>query len=96
MVIAAQNAGLSLKLNAESVAAAVGTYIDYKVLYLSHLKQYDNKIETIMYDYLSSNANGIFLWVALACQVLVDPKVRKRQTLVKLRIFPPGLNFLYM
>jgi len=77
LAIAAQNAGLSLELNTESVAAAVGIYIDYKVLYLSYLKRYDNKTETIVRDYLSFNANGTFLWVALACQALVDPKVRK-------------------
>jgi len=67
LVIAVQNAGLSLELNMESVAAAVSIYIDYKVLYLLYLKRYNNKIEIIIRDYLSSNANGIFLWVALAC-----------------------------
>lgn len=92
---AAQNARLSLELNAESVATAVGTYIGHKVLHLSYLKQYDRKTETIVRDYLSSNANGTFLWVALVCQALEEPKVRKRHTLAKLRTFPPGLDSLY-
>ncbi|KAK4182006.1 NACHT domain-containing protein, partial [Podospora australis] len=95
LAMAAQNARLSLELNAESVATAVGIYIDYKVLYLSHLKQYDRKTENAVRDYLSCNANGTFLWVALACQALADPKVRKRHTLAKLRTFPPGLDSLY-
>ncbi|KAK5662998.1 hypothetical protein OQA88_6412 [Cercophora sp. LCS_1] len=95
LAMAAQNAWLSLELNGESVATAVAIYIDHKVLHLSHLKRYDNKTETIVRDYLSSNANGTFLWVALVCQALADPKVRKRQTLAKLRTFPPGLDSLY-
>jgi hypothetical protein len=93
--MAAQNARLSLELNAESVATAVSIYIDHKVLHLSHLKQYDRKTETFVRDYLSSHANGTFLWVALACQALADPKVRKWHTLAKLRTFPPGLDSLY-
>lgn len=77
------------------MATAVGTYIGHKVLHLSYLKQYDRKTETIVRDYLSSNANGTFLWVALVCQALEEPKVRKRHTLAKLRTFPPGLDSLY-
>ncbi|KAK0710685.1 beta transducin-like protein HET-E4s [Lasiosphaeris hirsuta] len=95
LVMAAQNSRLSLELNAESVATAVNTYISHKILHLSHLKQYDRKTETVVREYLSSNANGTFLWVALACQALADPKVRKRHTLGKLRTFPPGLDSLY-
>ncbi|KAK0627618.1 hypothetical protein B0T14DRAFT_139926 [Immersiella caudata] len=91
----AQNARLSLELNADSVTTAVNTYIGNKVLHLSHIKQYDRKTESVVRDYLSSNANGTFLWVALACQALTDPKVRKRHTLAKLRTFPPGLDSLY-
>jgi hypothetical protein len=41
------------------------------------------------------NANNTFLWVALVCQQLVDPKVRQHYTLAKLDAFPPGLNDLY-
>jgi hypothetical protein len=95
LAMATQNARLSLELNAESVAAAVGTYIDHKVLHLSRLKGYDRQTETMVRDYLSSNANGTFLWVALVCQGLEDPKVRERHTLAKLRAFPPGLDSLY-
>jgi hypothetical protein len=95
LAMVAQNARLSLELNAESIATAVNTYIGHKVLYLSHLKQYDRKTEIAVRDYLFFNANGTFLWVALVCQVLAEPKVRKRHTLAKLRTFPPGLDYLY-
>lgn len=92
---ATEKARLSLELNAQSVTAAVNVYIRHKVLYLSRLKQYDSKTETAVQDYLSSNANGTFLWVALVCQALADPNVRKRHSLAKLRKFPPGLDSLY-
>jgi hypothetical protein len=46
-------------------------------------------------DYLHSHANDTFLWVALVCQALADPKVRKRHSLAKLSTFPPGLDSLY-
>jgi len=95
LAIVAQHSRLSLELNAGSVTAAVKAFIRHKVMYLSQLKRYDSTIENTVHDYLSSNANGTFLWVALACQALADPKVRKRHTLAKLRTFPPGLDSLY-
>ncbi|KAK3953026.1 hypothetical protein QBC32DRAFT_128536, partial [Pseudoneurospora amorphoporcata] len=95
LAIVAQQSRLSLELNAESVTTAVSAYIRHKVLHLSRQKQYNSKIQTDVYNYLSSNANGTFLWVALVCQVLADPSVRGWQTLTKLRAFPPGLDSLY-
>ena len=91
----AEQSRLSLELNAKSVTAAVKAFIRHKVMYLSQLKQYDSTIKNAVHNYLSSNANGTFLWVALVCQALADPKVRKRHTLTKLRTFPPGLDSLY-
>ncbi|KAM7194192.1 Heterokaryon incompatibility protein (HET) domain containing protein [Rhypophila sp. PSN 637] len=90
-----QHSRLSLELNAESVTAAVEAFIWHKVLYLSRLKGYDSGTENAIHDYLSSNADGTFLWVALICQALGDPNVRRWQTLNKLRAFPPGLDSLY-
>ncbi len=86
---------LSLELNADSVTTAVNAYIRHRVLYLSHLKRYDDKTEAAGQDYLASNANGAFLWVALVCQALADSNVRRRHTPTKLRTFPPELDFLY-
>jgi len=90
---AGQKVGLRLELNAESVSTAVGIYIQHKVLGLAQRKRYDNKTESAVRDYLSSNANGTFLWVALVCQNL--EKVPRWETLAKLRTFPPGLDSLY-
>ncbi|WPJ64265.1 hypothetical protein SMAC4_13771 [Sordaria macrospora] len=95
LAIVAQQSRLSLELNAEAVTTAVGAYIRHKVLYLSEQKQYDSTLQADVHDYLSSNANGTFLWVALVCQGLADPSVRKWETLTKLRAFPPGLDSLY-
>jgi hypothetical protein len=95
LAMAAQNARLSLELNVESVAAAVNTYIRHRVSRLSKQKLYDRKMRKVVRDYLSSNADGTFLWVALVCQELADPKVQKWHTLTKLRSFPSGLDALY-
>ncbi|WPJ64539.1 hypothetical protein SMAC4_13817 [Sordaria macrospora] len=95
LAIIAQQSRLSLELNAESVNTAVSAYIRHKVLHLSRRKRYNSTMQTEVHDYLSSNANGTFLWVALVCQGLGDPSVRKWETLKKLRAFPPGLDSLY-
>ncbi|KAM7190941.1 hypothetical protein V8F33_009174 [Rhypophila sp. PSN 637] len=92
----AQQARLSLELNAESVTAAVEAFIRHKVLCLSQLKQYDSTMENFIRDYLSSNANGTFLWVALVCQALADPDVQEWHTREVLHTFPPGLDDLYL
>ncbi|KAK3947157.1 hypothetical protein QBC32DRAFT_97895 [Pseudoneurospora amorphoporcata] len=95
LAMVAQQSRLSLELNAEAVTTAVSAYIRHKILHLSEQKQYDSTLQADVHDYLSSNANGTFLWVALVCQVLADPSVRKWETLTKLRAFPPGLDSLY-
>ncbi|KAK1776790.1 hypothetical protein QBC45DRAFT_204092 [Copromyces sp. CBS 386.78] len=77
--IATANLKVSLELNAESVAAAVNAFILYKVVQ----------------DYLRSNAQDTFLWVALVCQALAGPEVKKWNTEEMLRKFPPGLDALY-
>ncbi|KAK4166819.1 NACHT domain-containing protein [Cladorrhinum sp. PSN259] len=90
-----QQSKLSLELNAESVTAAVEAFIQHKVLHLSRLKCYDEATENAVHHYLASNADGTFLWVALVCQALADPNLRRWQTLDKLHAFPPGLDSLY-
>jgi hypothetical protein len=61
---------LSLELNVESVSTAVGIYIRHKVRQLAQQKKYDEKTRNAVLDYLFSNANDTFLWVALVCQNL--------------------------
>jgi hypothetical protein len=84
---------LSLELNEESVSAAVSVFIQHKVSQLVQHKKYDKQIQNAVFEYLTSNANDTFLWVALVCQDL--EKTAKRNALKKLKSFPPGLDALY-
>ncbi|KAF2258299.1 WD40 repeat-like protein [Lojkania enalia] len=84
---------LSLELNAQSVSEAVSVFIQHKVRQLEEQKRYNDKIRNAVLDYLSLNAHGTFLWVALVCQNLES--IPKRNVMKKLDSFPPGLNALY-
>ncbi|KAK7426210.1 hypothetical protein QQZ08_007239 [Neonectria magnoliae] len=90
-----QKVRLHLELNKDSISKAVDTYIRHKVDQLALDKKYDKETMDAVKTHLTSNADGTFLWVALVCQELADPKIRKRHTLSKLRLFPPGLDSLY-
>ncbi|KAK1974645.1 LOW QUALITY PROTEIN: WD40-repeat-containing domain protein [Colletotrichum cereale] len=92
---ATQKIRLCLELNRESISAAVDKYIQYKVDQLARSKKYDCNTRDAVQQHLASNANDTFLWVALVCQELADPKVRKWHTRAKLHTFPPGLDSLY-
>ncbi|KAF3402610.1 hypothetical protein DPV78_003938 [Talaromyces pinophilus] len=91
----ASNIRVQLELNADSISSAVHMFIQYKVDQLTHDKKYDTETSAAVQRHLVSNADGTFLWVALVCQMLANPKVRKWQTLTKLKSFPPGLDSLY-
>ncbi|KAH7395241.1 vegetative incompatibility protein HET-E-1 [Phaeosphaeria sp. MPI-PUGE-AT-0046c] len=84
---------LSLELNADSVAAAVAVFIHYKVGEIAKEKKYKAEVQYAVLDYLTSNANDTFLWVALVCQAL--ERTANRHVLKKLAAFPPGLDDLY-
>lgn len=84
---------VSLELNAESISAAITTYIRYKVQILSHKRGYKRSIRYGIEKYLSGNANGSFLWVALVCALL--EKVPQSDPLPESVDFPPGLDKLY-
>jgi hypothetical protein len=90
---AGEKVKLSLELNAQSVSAAVNAFVWHKVLQLAERKMYSDETRNAVLDYLSSNAQDTFLWVALVCQNLVA--VPKRNVIKKLSTFPPGLNLLY-
>lgn len=93
---AVQGVRLCLELNEASVSTAVQAYIKYKAQELTDKKGYDTTIQHAVEQHLMSNAHGTFLWVALVCQELGDPKVQKRHTLHKLKTsYPPGLDTLY-
>jgi archaellum biogenesis ATPase FlaH len=92
---AAQKAKLSLELNEKSISDAVLEYIKYKVDQLAQLKNFDASTRDTVQNYLATHANYTFLWVALVCQELANPNVRRRHILEKLRTFPRGLYSLY-
>ena len=90
-----QKVKFSLELNEKSISTAVNTYIEWKIEQLVKQKGYDNDTRDAVQRRLLLNANKTFLWVALVCQQLADPNVRRHHTLAKLDAFPPGLNDLY-
>ncbi|KAF2008821.1 WD40 repeat-like protein [Aaosphaeria arxii CBS 175.79] len=92
---AEQKIKLSLELNAKSVAAAVNIFIQQKVAQLAQEKDYTAEIQHAVLQYLTSNANDTFLWVALVCQDLGSIKTANRHVRTKLALFPPGLGPLY-
>ena len=92
---ATQKVRLCLELNEKSIAVAVNRYIRLKVEQLAVQKKYDNDTQDAVQRHLSSNANDTFLWVALVCQELAHPNVRRHHTLQTLQAFPPGLDQLY-
>jgi hypothetical protein len=90
---ATQKLRLCLELNENSVSAAVASYIYFKVDLLAKRNIYANDTRDAVQHYLSLNANGTFLWVALICQELSSVSGWKAQE--KLTMFPPGLDALY-
>ncbi|KAH0551763.1 hypothetical protein GP486_007019, partial [Trichoglossum hirsutum] len=90
---ATQKVRLCLELNEKSISTAVDTYIQFKVDWLAERNKYNNATREDVQHFLSSNANGTFLWVALVCQELANiPRYRVQK---KLREFPPGLDAAY-
>ncbi|KAK4660754.1 hypothetical protein QC762_0022210 [Podospora pseudocomata] len=90
---ATQKVRLCLELNEESVSAAVANYIQSKVDLLAKQNQYDNDTRDAVRAYLSSNAYGTFLWVALVCQELAGISGWEAEEM--LTALPPGLDALY-
>jgi hypothetical protein len=90
---------LDLEKNVQDhVSYAVNAYINHKVselAQLAQLKQYDGKLQDDVRSYLRMNADGTFLWVALVCKQLADPKTQRRKTLSVLKSFAPGLQPFY-
>jgi hypothetical protein len=83
----------SLELNAHQVSNAVNAYINHKVSQLAQSKSYNSKLQYDVTSYLRTNADGTFLWVALACKQLEC--TNRRKTLSVLKSFPPGLQPFY-
>ena len=84
---------VSLELNSEHVSRAVGQFVQAKVARLAEIKRYTSQLKADVEEYLSEQAEGTFLWVALVCKELEG--VRKLDTMDRLRKFPPKLEPLY-
>ncbi|GKT45992.1 vegetative incompatibility protein HET-E-1 [Colletotrichum spaethianum] len=74
---ATQKIRLSLELNQQSISAAVGRYIQYKVNQLVRWKHYDDKTRNTVLQHLVSNANDTFLWVALMAYARMMDRIFK-------------------
>lgn len=90
---ATQKVRLSLELNEKSVSVAVKKYVQFKVEDLGKRNRYDNDTQAAVERYLTTNAHGTFLWVALVCQELANVSGWEVEDM--LTRFPPGLDTLY-
>lgn len=90
-----QTIPLRLELNAESVSAAVTSYVAFKVEQLARENRYTHKTRVEVETFLTENAEGTFLWVALVCQKIA--KIPGWAVLSRnlLEEYPPTLKKLY-
>ncbi|ETS01555.1 hypothetical protein M419DRAFT_80502, partial [Trichoderma reesei RUT C-30] len=92
---ASQKIRFSLELNEQSVAEAICVFVSQKAAQLRVAKGLDEEMERKVQSYLTDNARGTFLWVALVCKELSRMGVRKRHVMKKMAEFPPDLGPLY-
>ncbi|KAK0634413.1 hypothetical protein B0T17DRAFT_473129, partial [Bombardia bombarda] len=88
---------ISLELNEGSVTGAVENYIRAKVQELSKACECDKETEKAAGSFLTSNAHGTFLRVALVCQNLILRSVPRWEVVSLLQVeqVSPGLEDLY-
>ncbi|KAK3364027.1 WD40-repeat-containing domain protein [Lasiosphaeria hispida] len=84
---------LCLESNEASVSEAVTAYVRFKVHRLAERNEYEPDAQDAVQSYLSENAHGTFLWVALVCHELAD--ISGWEVEEVLTVFPPGLDALY-
>jgi hypothetical protein len=84
---------LCLDPNADYMMAAVEIYIRYKVGELARKKRYKEKTKSAVFERLSSNANGTFLWAALVCKELETVPLYRTEKAIEQ--FPSGLVPFY-
>ena len=84
---------VSLELNSSHVSRAVDHFVNIKVQELAQKKKYLPELKEKVGIYLKENAEGTFLWVALACNMLQPLSPRK--VLSTLGQFPRGLDSIY-
>ena len=88
---------VSLELNSPRVSRAVGHFINIKVQELAQKKKYPPELKGKISIYLKENAEGTFLWVALACNMLRNLPSWKPSgnVLSSLEKLPRGLDSIY-
>ena len=84
---------VSLELNSSCVSRAVEHFVNIKVEELARKKNYPRELKKNVRNHLKKNAEGTFLWVALACNMLQNVPVRKVSS--ALEKFPQGLDSIY-
>ena len=84
---------VSLERNSSRVSCAVDHFVDSKVQELAQKKRYPLELHEKVSIYLKENAEGTFLWVALACNILQT--VPPWKILSTLEQVPRGLDFIY-
>ncbi|PHH49227.1 Vegetative incompatibility protein HET-E-1 [Ceratocystis fimbriata CBS 114723] len=93
--VAKHKVKIHLEINQDSVSAAVDSFIEFKVNQLTQQKKCDDANRAAILEYLKTNSNGTFLWVALVCHELSNPKFRSWHILDTMKSLPPGLDPLY-
>ena len=87
------HAKIDLELNGQSLSQAIEFFIQHKVKELSERKGYREDQRKMVQNHLESNANGTFLWVALACKQLHETS--KRHLERYLHTLPSDLDGIY-
>ncbi|KAL2885584.1 Vegetative incompatibility protein HET-E-1 [Ceratocystis lukuohia] len=90
-----QKVKIHLELNQDSVSAAVDSFIEFKVDQLTRRRKCDDAEKAAILEYLKTNSNGTFLWVALVCHELSNAKYRSWHIPHTMKSLPPGLDPLY-
>ncbi|PYH88849.1 hypothetical protein BO71DRAFT_423415 [Aspergillus ellipticus CBS 707.79] len=86
---------LWLELDDASISKAIVAFIHHRVRILTTKKKYSQHTQDAMSQYLLTNAQGTFLWVALVCDQLSKPKVSRLYAREEVKRFPAGLVQLY-
>lgn len=89
-----ENVRLHLELNQDLISRAVKLYITDRTNKLASVKKYNDETRLSIENYLTENANGTFLWVALIISKL--SKVTRWNAKTAIKQFPPGLDALYL
>ncbi|KAM5361586.1 hypothetical protein ACJA88_014410 [Fusarium oxysporum] len=94
--LTSQRVIVSLEDNEEvkaSIKNAVDAFIQFKVGELERIKE--TKLDAEVHNIFAEKSGSTFLWVALACQKLLDNDIDDWQILDTLKGFPSGLKDLY-